>query len=192
MKVLIIDDRAEDRRKLEDAVRSIRPDAEIMSLDERVDLSEIGKTGEKKRVRITTFGEFAVFADGKPVDFRYSKAMELFALLVDRKGKSVDNEYIRRMLWCEGDEGLNHSSYISTLKKEITHSFFAKGITDILYRSGQDIAIVTDRVDCDYYDYLNDKEGRLRFGGRYMEQYSWAESTVGLLYSIEEYRKKTN
>lgn len=192
MRVLIIDDKAEDRRLMEDTVRSARPDAEVMSLDESADLSGINGGERHKRVHIVTFGEFAVFADGRPVDFRYSKAMELFALLVDRRGKSVDNGLIRRILWQESDGTSNHSSYISTLKKELLQVFAAKGITDILHLSGQEIALVTESVDCDYYDYLEDKEDSIRFDGSYMEQYSWAESTVGLLHSIAEYRSNYN
>ena len=190
MRVLIVDDNADERRVIEDAVRKVRPDVDVISMDDSAAVLRFTGKGANKRVRIKTFGEFAVFADGKPVDFRYSKSMELFALIVDRRGKKVDNGMIRRMLWQESDREADHSSYISTLKKEIVQTFSARGITDIFRQEDHSISLVIDRVECDYFDYVEDKNGSMKFDGRYMEQYSWAESTAGLLYSISEYRKK--
>ncbi len=190
MRVLIVDDNADERRVIEDAVRKVRPDVDVISMDDSAAVLRFTGKGTNKRVRIKTFGEFAVFADGKPVDFRYSKSMELFALIVDRRGKKVDNGMIRRMLWQESDREADHSSYISTLKKEIVQTFSSKGITDIIRQEGHSVYLAADRVDCDYYEYLEDKDGKMIYDGSYMEQYSWAEPTAGLLYSISEYRKK--
>ncbi len=190
IRVLISGDDAGKRRAIEDAVRSVSPDADVISMDDSSEVLRVNGYDKSKRVQIKTFGEFAVFADGKPVDFRYSKSLELFALIVDRRGKKVDNGMIRRMLWQDSDREADHSSYISTLKKEIVQTFSARGITDIFRQEDHSIALVIDRVECDYFDYVEDKNGSMKFDGRYMEQYSWAESTAGLLYSISEYRKK--
>ena len=190
MRVLIIGDDAGERRAIEDAVRGVSPDADVISMDDSSEVLRVNGYDKSKRVQIKTFGEFAVFADGKPVDFRYSKSLELFALIVDRRGKKVDNGMIRRMLWQESDREADHSSYISTLKKEIVQTFSARGITDIFLQEDRSISLVIDRVECDYYDYVEDKIGNMKYNGIYMEQYSWAESTAGLLYSISEYRKK--
>ncbi|HBB59068.1 MAG TPA: hypothetical protein DCZ52_02190 [Lachnospiraceae bacterium] len=178
------------RRAIEDAVRGVSPDADVISMDDSSEVLRVNGYDKSKRVQIKTFGEFAVFADGKPVDFRYSKSLELFALIVDRRGKKVDNGMIRRMLWQESDREADHSSYISILKKEIVQTFSARGITDIFLQEDRSISLVIDRVECDYYDYVEDKIGNMKYNGIYMEQYSWAESTAGLLYSISEYRKK--
>ena len=190
MRVLIIGDDAGERRAIEDAVRGVSPDADVISMDDSSEVLRVNGYDKSKRVQIKTFGEFAVFADGKPVDFRYSKSLELFALIVDRRGKKVDNGMIRRMLWQESDREADHSSYISILKKEIVQTFSARGITDIFLQEDRSISLVIDRVECDYYDYVEDKIGNMKYNGIYMEQYSWAESTAGLLYSISEYRKK--
>ena len=190
MRVLIIGDDVGGRRAIEDAVRGVSPDADVISMDDSSEVLRVNGYDKSKRVQIKTFGEFAVFADGKPVDFRYSKSLELFALIVDRRGKKVDNGMIRRMLWQESDREADHSSYISTLKKEIVQTFSARGITDIFLQEDRSISLVIDRVECDYYDYVEDKIGNMKYDGIYMEQYSWAESTAGLLYSISEYRKK--
>lgn len=39
------------------------------------------------------------------------------------------------------------------------------------------IAVDPERVDCDYYHYLDGDEGAFR--GEYMSNYSWAEMTLG-------------
>ena len=47
------------------------------------------------------------------------------------------------------------------------------------------------RAAFDFYDFINGKDTAPAFLGRYMEQYSWAEPTVGLLYSISQFRNAT-
>ena len=47
---------------------------------------------QKKRVQIRTFGRFDVFIDEKVVIFKNTKAKELLALCVDRKGGNVSLE----------------------------------------------------------------------------------------------------
>ena len=41
---------------------------------------------EVNKLQIEVFGNFEVYFEGKPVKFKYSKAKELLAYLVDRKG----------------------------------------------------------------------------------------------------------
>ena len=56
-------------------------------------------------LRIQTFGNFEVFADGRPPQFKYAKAKELLAYLVDRRGALCSNKEIIGILWEEpGDE----------------------------------------------------------------------------------------
>ena len=62
----------------------------------------------------------------------------------------------------------------------------------VLRQDGQEIAVIPENVDCDFYSWISGNEEGLVFEGRYMEQYSWAEPTAGLLYSIAAYRSKTS
>ena len=191
MKVLIIDEEASERKKVEDSVKRVEPDAKVVGVSDIEEAFEVLKKKREKNVRIKTFGEFMVFVGDRPVEFRYSKALELFALIVDRRGKPVGNGVIRNYLWPESDQRTDHSSYISTLKKEVMQVFTSYGAGGIIRQNGQAISIIPDMVECDFYDFINAKETASDFGGRYMEQYSWAEPTVGLLYSISQFRDST-
>jgi len=53
----------------------------------------------EKAVRIVTFGSFSVFVGDRPVEFKYSKSEEIFAILVDMRGKSVTTDRIKKLLW---------------------------------------------------------------------------------------------
>ena len=52
---------------------------------------------------------------------------------------------------------------------------------EIFERNNYLYSVNPEKIDCDYYSYL--KNGKPEFIGEYMSQYSWAESTCGLLQS---------
>jgi len=126
------------------------------------------------------FGDFEIFVDGVPVHFKYNKSKEVIAFLVDRKGALCSNDEVIINLW-EDDE--NHSAYYRSLMKDIQDTFKELGIADIFDRQRAGAAIITDKIRCDYYDYLAGKpEGINAYKGEYMQQYSWAEETGAVLY----------
>lgn len=193
MKILIVEGEEEKLQRVMDAVNGLGKGIFMKGFEDGEAVIRHFSMGNRKngsRVRIVTFGNFNVFADGKPVEFRYSKAMELFAVLVDRRGKPADTEMIRELLWQDSEPGKNHSSYLSLLKKDMTESFLKHGIADIFFQDENGLALITDKVDCDFYDYLDGAEGTADFDGIYMEQYSWAEPTTGELTSIAQMRKE--
>lgn len=57
-----------------------------------------------KRLRIQCFGNFDAFMGQKPVTFKYSKAKEMLAYLVDRNGAMCGNNEIISVLWENEDE----------------------------------------------------------------------------------------
>ena len=136
MLVLIVDENEEERRRAEEAVRRVSPEAKIITREYLDHELFPGEFNGRRRLRVKTFGEFAMFADDKPVKFRYSKSQELFALLVDRRGKDVDNRLIRKYLWQDNDGNMDHSSYISTLKKDIRQVMSGLDISGIFRKKG--------------------------------------------------------
>ena len=53
---------------------------------------------------------------------------------------------------------------------------------DIVIRRRGQVAVMTDRLDCDYYHMLEgDMDAVNAYRGEYMVQYSWAELTAGQL-----------
>ena len=50
-------------------------------------------------------------------------------------------------------------------------------VPDVFVSSYGSCRIVKEAVSCDYYDFLDAKEG-MHFFGEYMHEYSWAEKTA--------------
>ena len=57
------------------------------------------KPAEASRVKVETFGFFNILVDGKPVAFKRSKAKELLACLVDRRGQFISRKDLFYILW---------------------------------------------------------------------------------------------
>lgn len=70
-------------------------------------------------MRVQTFGGFEVFVDGSPLLFKRSKAKELLAYLVDRRGASVSNSDARTILWEDGVDSISQKSYFRTIVTEL-------------------------------------------------------------------------
>ena len=141
-----------------------------------------GEAGGGKRVRVQTFGGFEVFVDGSPLLFKRSKAKELLAYLVDRRGASVSNSDARTILWEDGVDSISQKSYFRTIVTELRAALKRAGAEEILVRGYNSLAIVPELLDCDSYRFL---EGDLRavslYRHDYMPGYSWAEFSVGEL-----------
>ena len=133
-------------------------------------------------VYIRTFGYFDVFVSGKPVAFRNEKSKELLALLVDRRGGYITSGEAISFLW--EDETVNTLTLARYRKvalrlKNILEEY---GIADIVESVDGKRRIATDKVRCDLYDYLSQKEEYAQlFKGSYLSNYSWGETTLGEL-----------
>lgn len=165
----------------------LKPVTEEMIFRELTDLRNAPAL-DRKKVRISAFGSFTVFVDGRPVGFQYSKSEEILAILVDLRGASADTDRIRTLLWPEDHSSADHASYISTLKKDMINSFSRLGVSHLFRQEGDGISLVTEAVECDYYDYLEGKADAKPFEGIYMERYSWAEPTVAALEKVRRER----
>ncbi len=129
------------------------------------------------RVRIQCFGNFEVYIDGHPVIFRREKTKEYLAYLVDRETLCTGSE-VAAVLW----DGNVNSSYLRTLRKDLTDTFTAAGCEDVLINSWKWRGIRAEQVDCDYYDWKQGKPWAINaYRGEYMAQYSWAEIAHGAL-----------
>lgn len=142
---------------------------------------------EKPRVRIRTFGYFDVFVDDQPVAFRYEKSKEMLAVLVDRAGGYASNPYIISCLW----ENEPYSERLQGRCRQTAHRLMEilrqYGIEDIIEKVDGRRRIIPEKVDCDYYNYMNGKRlpGQ-QFSGTYMSDYSWGEITLSSLQKEQE------
>lgn len=138
--------------------------------------------GTARAVSIRTFGYFDVFVGEKPIAFRNKKSKELFALLVDRRGGYVTSEEAISFLW--EDEPVNPVTLARYRKValRLKNMLEEYGISDIVEVIDGKRRIVTEKVQCDLYDYLSGKEEYAQlFKGSYLTNYSWSETTLAEL-----------
>lgn len=129
---------------------------------------------DKKRLELRCFGSFDVRCDGNPVPFKYKKTRELLAYLTDRAGAEATTREIMAAIFEE-----DKISYFSKLRLDLLDTFTALDISDTIFTSYGKMGVVREKVDCDYYDYLEGKN--TAFCGEYMAQYSFAEKTCAFL-----------
>ncbi|MGN0142058.1 MAG: response regulator [Roseburia sp.] len=128
----------------------------------------------KKQVRFQTFGNFEVFIDGQTVKFKYDLTKEMLAYLVDRNGALCTSGEIMALL--RGDKF--STSYFRSLTKDLKDIFSGAGCEDVIVRQRGKIGIDREKVDCDYYDWLDGKIYAVNlYRGEYMTQYGWSEMT---------------
>lgn len=195
MKILLLEGEEADLSGIWEDIKKKDCDIKVRGFEDLKDVQAfLDKEGslQTKRVSIVTFGLFNVFVDKKPLEFRYSKTEELFAILVDRRGLPVSMKEAGRLLWQESDPGNDHASYLSRLKRDMLDTFSDAGIEDIFRQDSRGLALITGNVSCDLYDYLEEGDREGVYEGRYMEQYYWAEPTAGLLYSMTEKKIKSS
>ena len=142
------------------------------------------ENGGAKRLYARTFGKFEAFVDGRPIQFHYQKTKELLALLIDRKGVLCSNAEIIEYLWEDYDMESSHISYLKNIRRDLISVLEDAGCGDCIVRGRGALGILTDKIDCDLYDYLDhkDMEGAAKlFRGEYMSQYSWGEFQLAVL-----------
>ncbi len=132
----------------------------------------------ENHILIKTFGYFDVFVDGKSVNFSSAKSKELLALLVDRNGGVVSTEQAISVLW----EGRAYDETVQSLFRKVLRSLRTTldeaGISEILVDNRNQRSIDKTKFTCDYYELLeNGKSDKVKYFGKYMEQYAWAQST---------------
>lgn len=136
-------------------------------------------------VQIKTFGYFDVFVQNKPVYFSSSKAKELLALLVDRRGGSVSTENAISMLWPDRDYDETVQSLFRKVLKSLRVSLADADISDILIDVRNQRSVDTEKFSCDLYAVLQKERAAMEsYTGEYMQGYQWAQSTKQHLDTI--------
>ncbi len=131
---------------------------------------------KQKRVFAQTFGNFEFFVDGVPVSFKYSRTKELVALLVNNRGSQTTNGEIIASLWEDDGDPEKKSSYLGNLRQDLQNTMAQYKLQGILLKQRGSLAIATNQIECDLYDWLEKKgKSKYHYLGDYMNQYSWAE-----------------
>lgn len=142
-----------------------------------------GRPKSKSRIRIQTFGGFDLFVDGQPVRFERSKAKELLAYLVDRRGASVTSGEAYAALFEDAEATPARKSYFRTILHELTRALKKAGVEEILRKEWNSYAIMPEAFDCDLYRFLEgDPVAVNQYQNDYLPAYSWAEIRNGGLF----------
>ncbi len=131
---------------------------------------------EHKRVFAQTFGNFEIFADGKPIEFKYKKTKEILALLVNKRGAQTTNGELIASMWEDDGDPDKKRSYISNLRQDLQNTLKKLKLENLIIKQRGSMAIAVDQIECDLYDWLEKKnKSKYVYSGEYMEQYSWSE-----------------
>lgn len=149
---------------------------------------------EQKRALLYAqcFGNFDVFGeDGKPVKFDRSRAKELLAYLIYRRGSSCTVKEITAVLFEDIPCDKKQKNYVQQIIFSMMNALKKCGAEDAVRKSFNSICVDTSCIDCDYY-HVNEHDGSglALYSGEFMTQYSWAEETAGYLDRIVEKAKK--
>lgn len=142
---------------------------------------------DETNVKVHTFGNFDVFVGGEQLTFERSKSKELLAYLVDRKGAGVTTAEIGAVLW----EDVEETKKVTNNAQQVIHclirSLKEAGISHIIIKKWNYLAINPKMIDCDYYHFLEgDLSAINSYMGEYMSNYSWAEMTTAALVQEKE------
>lgn len=149
------------------------------------------QTDRGKRVSVHTFGNFDVFVKNQPVQFERSKAKELFAYLIDRRGAGSSTAEIAGILWEDANDRKKIKSATQTIIHSLVRSLRQVNIEDVLVKRWNYLAVDISKVECDYYKFLEgDAVAINSYMGEYMVNYSWAEMTTASLLE-NKMEKKT-
>ena len=161
----------------------VKPVTKDKVLRELSDLRHpIESFSQGSEIFIQTFGDFEIFAQGKPLKFHYAKTKELLAILVDRRGAFCTNNLLISLLW-ENALSEEKKSYLRNLKMDLIKTLSAYTSTPLILHHRGEVALDMQNIQCDYYELLRGiPEAQNAYHGEYMAQYSWAEQTNGFLY----------
>lgn len=139
---------------------------------------------EPRRIQVKTFGNFEAFMDGKPIHFARSKAKELFAYLVHKRGTGCTVKELSAVLFEDRAYGISMQKQMQTYISSMRQSLRDAGAGNVVVRRYNSLAVDVSKIDCDYYRFLRwDAAAVNEYTGEYMANYSWAEFVIGYLDS---------
>lgn len=128
-------------------------------------------------LKVRCFGNFDVFTlDNELLHFERSRAKEVFAYLIYRRGASCTIREIAAVLFEDEPYDRKQQGYTQKIISSLMNTLRQCGAADLVVKKYNSIAIRPELVDCDYYRFEKmDVAAIDLYGNEYMAQYSWAE-----------------
>jgi len=137
---------------------------------------------QKQNLSAKTFGNFTLMYDNKVIKFARTKSTEFLAYLIYKNGSSVKTKELLSVLYGDNADSERYGSSLRNLVVDIKHSLAELEIQDFFIKEYNNFRINPESIKCDYYDFLDgDRKAIKSFAGEFMNQYDWAEGTVGFL-----------
>lgn len=138
--------------------------------------------GKNDGIYAHTFGSFEIFSNGNPIKFGRSYSKEILAYLIDKKGASATNAELAALLFGDQPYDRSRQKQMQVFISDMMKSLKAANAQGIIIKSRNNIAIDTRKLTCDYYEFLKFVPWAVNsYNGEYMNNYSWAEFTLGWL-----------
>lgn len=141
---------------------------------------------KSSRITVQTFGSFEILVDGKTMDFRRSKAKELLAYLVDRRGAGVTRQDVFLTLWEDREYDVSMQKQMDVIVRSLRETLQNYGIGELFEMKNRSLRIVPEMIDCDLYRFLEgDEDAISSYYGEYMSPFAWANDTEAQLLRIQ-------
>jgi two-component SAPR family response regulator len=122
---------------------------------------------------------------GEPIKFNRTKAKELFAYLVYRRGSSCSTRELAAVLFEDSEHSTKQMLYLQKIVSSMMQTLREYNAAAVIHKTYNAIALNDEAVDCDYYRFLKmDVPSINTYTGEFMTQYSWAEFVAGYLDRI--------
>ena len=142
----------------------------------------MGKKSSAYRIEVKTFGNFDVFVDGSKILFSRSKAKELLACLIDRRGIRMTRAEAFHVLWDGEEYSRPKQKILDVIIRNLRTTLEENRIGDALELEQGTLRVVPEKLNCDYYRLLRGDVDAIReYQGEYMCAYAWASGTEGFI-----------
>lgn len=135
-------------------------------------------------LRVRCFGRFEVFHDGRPVQFKRSRAKEVLAYLISARGAGVSSGELCGVLWEDSVDISRKKTYLRQYVQALREALDKCGAGELLRHERDAYSVNTGLIECDYYRYLaGESDESASYHGEFMSQYSWSEGICAELYA---------
>ncbi len=133
---------------------------------------------------VRTFGNFEVFYNGSLLTFPRTKAKELFAYLIHKKGTGSTTKELMAVLFENKDYSISVQNQMQTIISTMIKVLDEVNMGAVITRKFNNLAVDASKINCDYYRFLEGDSSAINsYAGEYMANYSWAEGVVSYLDS---------
>ncbi|MEG0546533.1 MAG: response regulator [Oscillospiraceae bacterium] len=141
-------------------------------------------------LKVKSLGNFDVFTPtGELVHFERTKAKEVLAYLVYRRGASCTVKEIAAALFEDEEYDKKQQNYLQKIISSLLQTLNSIGAEAVIVKKYNSLAVDVTLLECDYYQFIERNSTTINeYSGEFMSQYPWAEFVVGYLEEI--YRNK--